>query len=153
MFNLKLQLTNSFGANGIIRSCPSNIFSKFNCGGDGSASEDSCEISLYLDDIAKFMQETDFRPDLDPHNGNEQVIDVYTVGFTTSPFANAVLQKTATQGNGQFYFSTDPEQLATDIVSAVTDIMLGDPGRGTTRTPARWMFVVREPRTPMPGAV
>ena len=47
----------------------------------------SNEGTLYLDDIAKFMQETDFRPDLPDPNGQPQVIDVYTVGFTTSAAA------------------------------------------------------------------
>jgi type IV pilus assembly protein PilY1 len=79
--------------------------------------------TLYLDDIAKFMHEVDFRPDLANPNGVAQTIDVYTVGFTTSPVANAALAKTAAVGGGQFYTSNDPDQLANDIVSAVSDIV------------------------------
>ncbi len=81
------------------------------------------EGALYLDDVAKFMQEVDFRPDMVDQNGFPQVIDVYTVGFTTSPAANALLAKTAAQGNGQFYFSNDPQKLAADIIAAVSDII------------------------------
>ncbi len=81
------------------------------------------EGSLWLDDIAKFMQNVDFRPDMPDPNGFPQVIDVYTVGFTTSPAANALLSKTATNGNGQFYFSRDPDKLASDIIAAVSDIV------------------------------
>lgn len=78
-----------------------------------------CETALYLDDIAKFMQETDFDPVLD----GVQTIDVYTVGFTTTAFANALLQQTAAVGNGQFYFSNNAEELALNIVDAITDII------------------------------
>ena len=79
----------------------------------------SCEAARYLDDIALFMQTNDFRPDLD----GDQFIDVYTVGFTTSPFANDVLEKTAEVGNGEFFFSNNAEELAGAIVEAVSDII------------------------------
>lgn len=85
------------------------------CG--GAPSGDEC--ALYLDDIAKFMHERDFRPDLD---GN-QTIDVYTVGFSTTQYANDLLQRTATAGGGLFYASNNPEELATAITGAVTDIV------------------------------
>ena len=77
------------------------------------------ECARYLDDIAMFMQAVDFRPDLD----GDQFIDVYTVGFTTSPFANSVLEKTAQVGNGQFYHSNNAEELANAIVGAISDII------------------------------
>ncbi len=79
-------------------------------GGDGSR---------YLDDVAMFMNRNDFRPDMT----DDQTIDVYTVGFSTSPDANSVLQKTAQVGGGQFYYSTSAEDLAQDIVSILTDII------------------------------
>jgi type IV pilus assembly protein PilY1 len=84
---------------------------------------DTFSGTLYLDDVAKFMHDKDFRPDMANPNGIPQTIDVYTVGFATIPFANALLQKTATVGGGQFYTSTNPEQLANDIVDAVSDIV------------------------------
>jgi type IV pilus assembly protein PilY1 len=78
-----------------------------------------CETALYLDDIAKFMQDTDF----DPVLADDQLIDVYTVGFTTNAFANALLQQTADVGNGQFYQSNNAEELAGNIIDAITDII------------------------------
>ena len=81
------------------------------------------ECGRYLDDIAKFMQDNDFRPDMDPQNGFEQVIDTYTVGFTTGGSANALLQKTAQVGNGLFSTSNDAGALAEAIVEAISDIV------------------------------
>jgi type IV pilus assembly protein PilY1 len=77
------------------------------------------KCALYLDDIAKYMHEHDFRPDL---TGN-QTIDTYTVGFTTSTAANDLLSRTAAVGGGLFYHSDHPEDLATAIVATVTDIV------------------------------
>ena len=61
------------------------LIGDFNADGELEIGGPDCvggaECALYLDDIAKFMQNTDFRPD---HPGT-QVVDVYTVGFTTSP--------------------------------------------------------------------
>lgn len=85
------------------------------CGGASASSE----CALYLDDIAKFMHENDFRPD----RPGTQTLDVYTVGFTTSDYANDLLQRAATAGGGLFYFSNDAEELAVAITGAVTDIV------------------------------
>jgi len=85
----------------------------------GTACNGGSECALYLDDIAKFMQEHDFRPDRD----GTQVIDVYTVGFTTTPQANDLLSRTAAVGNGLFFFSNNAEELADAIVGAVSDII------------------------------
>jgi len=85
------------------------------CGGVGAAEE----CALYLDDIAKWMHDNDFRPDMD---GN-QAIDVYTVGFSTTQYANDLLARTAAAGGGLFYASNNAEELATAITSAVTDII------------------------------
>ena len=105
-----------------------NLIGDFNPDGENETPGDfpgctGCESTRWLDDIARFMQTVDFRPDLPAYAGREQVIDVYTVGFTTTPFANDILLKTAQQGNGKFYFSNDPEALAADLVDAVTDIL------------------------------
>jgi type IV pilus assembly protein PilY1 len=78
---------------------------------------DGC--ALYLDDIAKFMEEKDFRPD----RPGVQKIDTYTVGFTTSPQANDLLSRTAAVGKGLFYHSSSPEDLTAAIVNAVSDIV------------------------------
>lgn len=85
----------------------------------GAACVGGAECALYLDDIAKFMQDHDFRPD----RAGTQVIDVYTVGFTTTPAANDLLSRTAAVGNGLFFFSNNAEELADAIVGAVSDIV------------------------------
>ena len=77
------------------------------------------EGSWYLDDVAKYMQENDFQRDLE----GDQSIDVYTVGFTTSADANALLQKTADVGNGLFYHSNNAEELTVAIVAQITEII------------------------------
>jgi type IV pilus assembly protein PilY1 len=108
-----------------------NLIGDYNADGENETSiPSSCDCdssasqgTLYLDDIAKFMHEVDFRPDLADPNDIPQTIDVYTVGFTTNAFANALLDKTALVGGGQFYTSNDPDQLANDIVNAVSDIV------------------------------
>lgn len=100
----------------------SNLIGDYNADGEVETGQPSSG-TLYLDDIAKFMHEKDFRPDLANPNGVAQTIDVYTVGFTTSGVANAALAKTAAVGGGQFYTSNDPDQLANDIVDAVSDIV------------------------------
>ncbi|MFP6661295.1 MAG: hypothetical protein VCB78_07545 [Myxococcota bacterium] len=86
---------------------------------NGNEVSGSYERAWYLDDIAKFMQENDFQLDLP----GDQNIDVYTVGFTTSDAANALLQKAAEVGNGLFFQSNNAEELTTAIVTQVTDII------------------------------
>ncbi|MAE95703.1 MAG: hypothetical protein CL910_13690 [Deltaproteobacteria bacterium] len=95
-----------------------------------------CEGSMYLDDIAKFMHDKDLRPDLPAHSGQEQTMDVYTVGFTTSTFADDILKRTADAGGGQFYRSNDPQSLANDIVLAITDILLKSQAFTSATVPA-----------------
>jgi type IV pilus assembly protein PilY1 len=90
-----------------------NIPASCNCDSSGA------EGTLYLDDIAKFMHERDFRPDLQ----GDQTLDVYTVGFTTTPFANALLEKTANVANGQYHFSNSAEALSTAIITTITDVI------------------------------
>jgi type IV pilus assembly protein PilY1 len=90
-----------------------NIPASCNCDSSGA------EGTLYLDDIAKFMHEHDFRLDLD----GDQTLDVYTVGFTTTPFANALLEKTANVANGQYHFSNSAEALSTAIITTITDVI------------------------------
>jgi type IV pilus assembly protein PilY1 len=75
--------------------------------------------TLYLDDVAKFMHEKDFRPDMD----GEQTLDVYTIGFTTTGAANDLLEKTAQVGNGLFFTSNNADELTQAIVAAITDII------------------------------
>jgi type IV pilus assembly protein PilY1 len=78
-----------------------------------------CETALYLDDIAKFMQENDFRPDMP----GIQVIDTYAIGFSASPGANTLLAKTASVGNGIFFAAKDEAALAQAIIDSLSDII------------------------------
>jgi Tfp pilus tip-associated adhesin PilY1 len=91
------------------------------CSGNASDPlEDSCKVSLYLDDIGKFIHEEDFM--LEAAYPDTQTIDLYTVGFTTTPVTNDLLNRAATQGGGQSFFSNDAEELATSIADALNDI-------------------------------
>jgi type IV pilus assembly protein PilY1 len=80
--------------------------------------------ALYLDDIAKFMAERDFRPDIADVNGTlPQTIDTYTVGLATDGAANALLQKTAQVGNGLFFTSTQAEELTIALVETIRSVI------------------------------
>jgi Tfp pilus tip-associated adhesin PilY1 len=79
--------------------------------------------ALYLDDIAKFMHERDFRPDIPDVNGLPQTIDTYTVGFATDTDANALLSKTANVGNGLFFTSTQAQELTDALVDTIRSII------------------------------
>jgi len=81
--------------------------------------DDDWEPAYYIDDIAKFMHENDFRPDMD----GDQTLDIYTIGFTTSPEANSLLRRTADLGNGLFFTSNNAEELTEAISKAITDII------------------------------
>jgi len=80
--------------------------------------------TLYLDDIAKYMQENDFRP-LDSDQEGVQNVDVYTVGFHLGPasLGGALLQKTADVGNGKAFFGTQAGQIRTALVASIAEII------------------------------
>ncbi|MEZ4353657.1 MAG: PilC/PilY family type IV pilus protein [Myxococcota bacterium] len=96
-----------------------NLIGDYNADGEVETPGGGNEPSLYLDDIAKFMHENDCRPDMD----GDQTLDVYTIGFTTDATANALLQKTAQQGNGLFFTSNNAEELRARLVAAINDII------------------------------
>jgi len=77
------------------------------------------EAAYYLDDIAKYMYDKDFRPDL----GGLQTIDTYTVGFATDDATDDYLGRTATLGNGIFYKAKDGDQLTAALLDALNDII------------------------------
>jgi type IV pilus assembly protein PilY1 len=77
------------------------------------------EAAYYLDDIAKYMQDKDFRPDL-PGN---QTIDTYTVAFASDSAGDEYLERTATLGNGIFYKVVDGDQLTFALIAALNDII------------------------------
>jgi type IV pilus assembly protein PilY1 len=97
----------------------SSLIGDYNVDGEVELPGGVYEDSLYLDDVAKFMHETDCRPDM----AGEQTLDIYTIGFTTEGAANILLQKTADQGNGLFFTSNNPDELRTRLNTAINDII------------------------------
>ena len=93
--------------------------------GDGEVEEQpnlvypGSNSSFYLDDIALYMTENDFRPDFE----NVQTIDTYAIGFHTSDAANSLLGKTAAVGNGLFFAVHDEDALAQAIIDQLQSII------------------------------
>lgn len=87
----------------------------------------------YLDDIALFMQDTDSRPEF-PDTTN--VVDVYTVGFSTVGPVNSLLQKTAANGNGLSFLGNQADTLTEALVSSIQDIISKSQGFSAATVPA-----------------
>jgi type IV pilus assembly protein PilY1 len=77
------------------------------------------EPSYFLDDIAKYMYDHDFRPDL----GGDQTIDTYTIGLATDQATDDFLGMTAEVGNGLFFHTQDGDQLQYALIAALNDII------------------------------
>jgi type IV pilus assembly protein PilY1 len=86
---------------------------------EGSAIWGSSSGAGYLDDIALFMQDHDLRGDIP----DTQVVDVYTVGFTTSGAVNTLLEKTARNGNGLFFEASVGGELANALSTALQSVI------------------------------
>lgn len=80
---------------------------------------DANESGFYLDDIAKYMYDHDFRPDL----ADDQTIDTYTVAFAADAATGDFLKRTADLGNGLSFRVKDGDQLAVALISALNDII------------------------------
>ena len=100
---------------------------------EGSPPWPSSSGTGYLDDIALFMQETDCRPD---YPDTQNVVDVYTVGFTTRGPVNSLLQKTADNGNGLYFNGNQAQELTEALVSSVQDIISKSQGFSAATVPA-----------------
>ncbi len=98
----------------------------------GSPPWGSSAGSGYLDDIARWMQLNDCRPDY----AGVQNVDVYTVGFGTLGPVNSLLQKTADEGNGLFFAGNQAETLTQALVSSVQDIISKSQGFSAATVPA-----------------
>jgi len=72
--------------------------------------------SDYLDDVAKYLFDTDLRPTID----GVQNITTYVIGFTTS---HQLLQDTANNGGGEYYVAYNADQLAEKLTSVLVDII------------------------------
>jgi type IV pilus assembly protein PilY1 len=96
-----------------------NLIGDYNADGETEVPGDADESSWYLDDIAKYMYEHDFRPDL----ADDQTIDTYTIGLATDATTDAYLQKTADVGDGLFFHVKDGDELAFALIAALNDII------------------------------
>jgi len=72
--------------------------------------------SDYLDDVAKYLYDTDLRSDL---TGKQNII-TYTIGFTED---NDLLERTATYGHGRYYYATNAQELANAFQNIIGDIL------------------------------
>ncbi len=103
------------------------LFPKYSDGYDSSGSGEGA--TLYLDDIAKFAWDTDFKKnpsenDLSGVGYNDAAFPVqnmytYTVGFATQ---NQMLEDAAEYGNGKYYTASNATQLSTVLKNALADI-------------------------------
>jgi type IV pilus assembly protein PilY1 len=76
--------------------------------------------SDYLDDVAKYLHDTE--DSLDPGHtitGNQN-LTVYTIGFT---IADQLLSDTATNGGGKYYTANDADQLAQALLGTLISII------------------------------
>ncbi len=73
-----------------------------------------------LDEVAKFLWETDIRRDHD----NQQKVAVYTLGFALDPthWSTKLLRHTAQVGGGRYYGATSSKQLKKAILDIFDDI-------------------------------
>jgi type IV pilus assembly protein PilY1 len=72
--------------------------------------------SDYLDDVARYLYDTDLRSDL---TGQQNII-TYTIGFTTD---NDLLERTATQGHGKYFYSQDAQSLSNAFQNIIDEIL------------------------------
>jgi type IV pilus assembly protein PilY1 len=72
--------------------------------------------SDYLDDVAKYLYDSDIRSDL---TGQQNII-TYTIGFTID---NELLERTASHGHGKYYYSNNAQELANAFQNIIGDIL------------------------------
>jgi type IV pilus assembly protein PilY1 len=72
--------------------------------------------SDYLDDVAKYLYDTDLRTDM---TGSQNII-TYTIGFTIT---NDLLERAASQGHGRYYYSNSAQELASAFQNIVSEIL------------------------------
>ena len=103
------------------------LFPQYSDGFQPSGSQSSEGYSLYLDDIAKFGFDLDFKAsgnDQDGVSWNDpefptQNMTTYTVGFAT---ANQMLQDAADYSGGQFFVASNADQLKAALAEVLLDI-------------------------------
>lgn len=86
------------------------------CTSIGSPNADYYNCSDHMDDIAHYMAYEDLRPDLE----EDQHVFTYVVGFHEK---GELLQETAANGDGLFFYSHNAYELSASIDYAIQDIM------------------------------
>ncbi len=72
--------------------------------------------SDYLDDVAKYLYDSDLRSDL---TGKQNII-TYTIGFTED---NDLLERTATHGHGKYYYAMNAQELSDAFQNVIGEIL------------------------------
>ncbi|MGQ9509653.1 MAG: PilC/PilY family type IV pilus protein [Thermodesulfobacteriota bacterium] len=72
--------------------------------------------SDYLDDVAKYLYDSDLRSDL---TGKQNII-TYTIGFTEN---NDLLERTATHGHGRYYYAKNAQELSDAFQNIIGEIL------------------------------
>jgi type IV pilus assembly protein PilY1 len=72
--------------------------------------------SHYLDDVAKYLYDTDLRSDME----GKQSIQTYSIGFTIH---SDLLERTARNGNGRYYYSENVQTLSDAFQNIIDDIL------------------------------
>jgi type IV pilus assembly protein PilY1 len=72
--------------------------------------------SDYLDDVARYLYDTDLRTDL----SGKQNVSTYTIGFTEN---NDLLNRTSTQGHGKYFYTENAQQLASAFQNIIDEIL------------------------------
>jgi type IV pilus assembly protein PilY1 len=72
--------------------------------------------SDYLDDVARYLYETDLRTDM---SGKQNIV-TYTIGFTIN---NDLLNRTAEQGHGKYFYSQNAQELASAFQNIIDEIL------------------------------
>ena len=96
-------------------------------GNDYDFCEDPMDYHHLIDDVAKFLYETDLRQDEETMPGTQNII-TYTVGFSLLDPAyepvKDLLNRAGTQGGGAYYTADNFEQLCDALEEIVNSIMM-----------------------------
>jgi type IV pilus assembly protein PilY1 len=74
--------------------------------------------SDYLDDVAKYLYETDLRADLT----NQQNVITYTIGFTDLSNVD-LLERTAAHGHGKYFYAQNAQSLSNAFQNIIDEIL------------------------------
>jgi len=83
---------------------------------DDMTDRDATEGSTYLDDIAKYLYDTDLRSDLE----DKQNLVTYTIGFTPN---SGLLEDTAANGQGRYFYAHNAQSIAVAFQAIIEEIL------------------------------